>query len=549
MSFESSFEEEDAAAAAAIKAALAHVDVERLPPRQVCSSERRSRWVSRNALIPMSPHQLIDGRIIRSSLLLNRRRRRRRALRFPENEVAGCLEPDNPWRHRKDLKRDAVITAYKEACDKHKVSPLQSIIFQLKSTNNIDNRCEELSFKGILLHQNDCEALEEVFRRILFFKVDLDGAIAEDNSAEVLFQIFEFYEATAHIDISNNRYIGTYGWQACSRMLRKTTSLKRLDATNILLNEEYMTILTRGLRYAYLIILRLDSCKLSGRPMELLVIALKFNMALRQLYLGNNGLQGFDCQQIGTLLKFNSRLAYLDLSDNLIQDDGMYYVAAGLTNQLHFGKYSKSKRGLESLILWNNQLTRRSATHINAAIKRSKTLKYLNIGSNILKDDTIMDIRDSLVENKVLLRLDMQSTDITCFGLSELARVLKVNNTLQTLDLRNNPVYKSGVLSLAEALEINKGVTEIYIDEKSKLKSPTKIKAKYSELVKQLHNLCERNKELINESATSEEDSEDQDGDSDEKDESAFGEDELDELEESQEELPQEYKRYMTWRV
>jgi hypothetical protein len=32
----------------------------------------------------------------------------------------------------KDVKRDAVLVAYKEACSKHKVSPLQSIIYQLK---------------------------------------------------------------------------------------------------------------------------------------------------------------------------------------------------------------------------------------------------------------------------------------------------------------------------------------------------------------------------------------------------------------------------------
>jgi hypothetical protein len=37
-----------------------------------------------------------------------------------------------------------------------------------------------------------------------------------------------------------------------------------------------MTILIRGLRYAYLIILKLDSCKLSGRLLELLGIIIKF---------------------------------------------------------------------------------------------------------------------------------------------------------------------------------------------------------------------------------------------------------------------------------
>ncbi|XP_011498181.1 PREDICTED: protein phosphatase 1 regulatory subunit 37-like [Ceratosolen solmsi marchali] len=165
--------------AAALAASLVQVDIERLPPRPVIAGERRPRWCARNAVL-LSPHQLIDGRIIRSSLLLNRHRKRRRSLRFPQNEVAGYLEPENPWRHRKDVKRDAVLVAYKEACSKHKTSPLQSIIYQLKSTNGIEDRCEELNFQNLTLHRSDCEALEEIFKRILFYKINLDAAIAED---------------------------------------------------------------------------------------------------------------------------------------------------------------------------------------------------------------------------------------------------------------------------------------------------------------------------------------------------------------------------------
>jgi hypothetical protein len=86
--------------AASLAASLAQVDIERLPPRPVTTGERRPRWCARNAVL-LSPHQLIDGRIIRSALLLNRRRKRRRSLRFPQDEVVGYLEPDNPWRHRK----------------------------------------------------------------------------------------------------------------------------------------------------------------------------------------------------------------------------------------------------------------------------------------------------------------------------------------------------------------------------------------------------------------------------------------------------------------
>ncbi|XP_023246404.1 protein phosphatase 1 regulatory subunit 37 isoform X2 [Copidosoma floridanum] len=536
--------EEEAAHAAAVAAAVDKIDVELLPPRLVVPSERRARWSSRNTLLPVSPHQLIDGRIVRSALRLNRKRPKRDALRFTDKEITGCLEPDNPWIRRQNLTKEAVVAAYKEACDKHKVFPLQNVIYQIKSAEQLNERLEEMSFKDHSLRQADCDALEEVFRRILFYKVDLDTAIGDDSSAEALFQIFEFYEAAVHIVLSNNQNIGTCGWQACSRMLRKTECVKQMDAVNVRLTEEYMTILTRGLRYSYLVTLTFDSCHLNGRTLQLLVLALKFNLALRQLYLRNNEIQGADCTHVETLLRFNSRLSYLDLSDNLIDDEYLGRVVNGLLHQMHFGKCSRSKKGLESLVLWNNKLTKRSAPHLNAAIVGTKSLKYLSIGSNKLTDELIMDLRESLAANKTLVKLDLRSTEITCFGLAELARVIEDNDVIEVLDVRNNPISKLGLHSIIQAVELNRNVKDIFVDEKSKVKEASKIKMKYSEMVKHLQKLCESNKELAKEvDAATEDEFEDSD------DNEMFGGEDLDELEQPQEELPSEYKRYMTWKI
>ncbi|KAL7289111.1 hypothetical protein TKK_0017059 [Trichogramma kaykai] len=530
-------------------AQIALVDIEKLPPRVVVPTERRARWNSRN-IVPMSPLQVIDGKIVRSALLLNRFRRKKRKIRFKEQLVAGALEPENPWKCRTDLKKDPIIAAYKEACAKHKASPYQSIIYQIKSAENMDDRCEELNFEGVTLYVQDCEALEEIFRRVLFRKVDLSSSIGHDAAAEALFQQFEYYEPVTHLDLSNNTYIGYYGWVACSRMLRKTRSLKRLDANNVRLKDDYMTVLMRGFRYAYLNVLSISSSKLNGKLLELLVTALKFNMALRELYLCDNQIQGtFDSCQLETLLKFNSRLRYLDLSDNRIQDEDLYYIVNGLTHQLHFGLYSKSKRGLETLVLDNNKLTRRASTHINAAIKGSKTLECLSLAGMPLQDDTIMDIRESLLANRQLSRLILENTEITDFGAEELARILKNNDVIEALDLQNNPIYKPGLLSLVEAMEHNKRITEIHVDEKPKVKTVTKIKIKYSELYRQIQSLCEKNAELIKLETALIEAEADESEDSDENSQLFGGDDDLNDLEKQQDQLPSEYKRFANWKV
>ena len=88
--------------------ALSQVDVERLPARIVTPNERRPRWCSRN-LVPMSPNQLIDGRVIRSALLINRFRKKRRKIKFSDDVVSGILEPENPWRCSESLNTECIL--------------------------------------------------------------------------------------------------------------------------------------------------------------------------------------------------------------------------------------------------------------------------------------------------------------------------------------------------------------------------------------------------------------------------------------------------------
>lgn len=55
-----------------------------------------------------------------------------------------------------------------------------------------------------------------------------------------------------------------------------------------------------------------------------LVGALKKNVALQELYLSENNLNGYqDSMQLGDLLKYNSTLKTLDLSNNTMSDSGM----------------------------------------------------------------------------------------------------------------------------------------------------------------------------------------------------------------------------------
>lgn len=107
-------------------------DPENLPPRTISYTGRRPRFGTGN--VPLSPYILIDGRKLRSALLLRKKRQPRR-VSFPSNDnhlVTGYLEPANPWRLAENVNRDDLISAYKESCVKHNTDPLQSVLGQLE---------------------------------------------------------------------------------------------------------------------------------------------------------------------------------------------------------------------------------------------------------------------------------------------------------------------------------------------------------------------------------------------------------------------------------
>ena len=78
-------------------------------------------------------------------------------------------------------------------------------------------------------------------------------------------------------------------------------------------SNEVLTILSS------LQVLHLENSILSGRPLMILVTAIKMNEILRELYLADNKLMPSDGIQLGNMLKFNHRLTLLDVRNNHLQ--------------------------------------------------------------------------------------------------------------------------------------------------------------------------------------------------------------------------------------
>ncbi|XP_033607149.1 uncharacterized protein LOC111863928 isoform X3 [Cryptotermes secundus] len=363
------------------------------------------------------------------------------------------------------------------------------LIPQTLDMDAVRNEC--LDLKGHTLCSMQCETLEEVLKRVQFKNIDLEATSLDDESSVALFDMVEYYESAVHLNISGNENIGVRGWQACSRMIKKTRCLEHLEARNVTLNEQYMPILSRALRIStQLQVLKLENCNLSGRPIIILAAALKLNTGLKELYLADNDLGVTDAIQLGGLLRSNFTLQLLDISNNNIQDTGLGHISDGLTDQTP----EQSGNGLSILVLWNNHLTRNASKHFARAVARSKTLETLNIGQNKLTNECLLVMKNSLQQNRTLLQLGMQSTHLSCEGAIALAECIEDNPVIQRIDLRDNSLKVAGLMALALSMKVNTSVTQLDLDDipKKKMEDADALD-QYVTLVTEIRGYCARN--------------------------------------------------------
>ncbi|XP_012508964.1 PREDICTED: protein phosphatase 1 regulatory subunit 37 isoform X2 [Propithecus coquereli] len=407
---------------------------------------------------------------------------------FPSDEdiVSGAVEPKDPWRHAQNVTVDEVIGAYKQACQKLNCRQIPKLLRQLQEFTDLGHRIDCLDLKGEKLDYKTCEALEEVFKRLQFKVVDLEQTNLDEDGASALFDMIEYYESATHLNISFNKHIGTRGWQAAAHMMRKTSCLQYLDARNTPLLDHSAPFVARALRIrSSLAVLHLENASLSGRPLMLLATALKMNMNLRELYLADNKLNGLqDSAQLGNLLKFNCSLQILDLRNNHVLDSGLAYICEGLKEQ---------RKGLVTLVLWNNQLTHTGMAFLGMTLPHTQSLETLNLGYNPIGNEGVRNLKNGLIGNRSVLRLGLASTKLTCEGAVAVAEFIAESPRLLRLDLRENEIKTGGLMALSLALKVNHSLLRLDIDREPKKEAVKSFIETQKALLAEIQNGCKRN--------------------------------------------------------
>ncbi|XP_047645991.1 protein phosphatase 1 regulatory subunit 37 isoform X2 [Phacochoerus africanus] len=381
---------------------------------------------------------------------------------------------------------DEVIGAYKQACQKLNCRQIPKLLRQLQEFTDLGHRIDCLDLKGEKLDYKTCEALEEIFKRLQFKVVDLEQTNLDEDGASALFDMIEYYESATHLNISFNKHIGTRGWQAAAHMMRKTSCLQYLDARNTPLLDHSAPFVARALRIrSSLAVLHLENASLSGRPLMLLATALKMNMTLRELYLADNKLNGLqDSAQLGNLLKFNCSLQILDLRNNHVLDSGLAYICEGLKEQ---------RKGLATLVLWNNQLTHTGMAFLGMTLPHTHSLETLNLGHNPIGNEGVRNLKNGLIGNRSVLRLGLASTKLTCEGAVAVAEFIAESPRLLRLDLRENEIKTGGLMALSLALKVNHSLLRLDLDREPKKEAVKSFIETQKALLAEIQNGCKRN--------------------------------------------------------
>ncbi|XP_070762337.1 protein phosphatase 1 regulatory subunit 37 [Enoplosus armatus] len=407
---------------------------------------------------------------------------------FPSDEdiVSGAVEPKDPWRHAQNVTVEEILSSYKQACQKLNCKPIPKVLKQIQELKDLTQRNECLDLKGEKLDYKACESLEEILKRVQFKVIDLEQTNLDEDGASALFDMIEYYESATHLNISFNKHIGTRGWQAAAHMMKKTSSLQYLDARNTPLLDHSAPFVARALRISgSLAVLHLENAGLSGRPLMLLATALKMNMNLRELYLADNKLNGLqDSAQLGNLLKFNYNIQILDLRNNHILDSGLAYVCEGLKEQ---------RKGLVTLVLWNNQLTHNGMGYLAAALPCTQSLETLNLGHNSVGNEGVHKLKDGLIGNRSVLRLGLASTKLSCEGAVAVAEFIAESPRLLRLDLRENEIKTGGLMALSLALKVNNSLLRLDLDREPKKETVKSFIETQRALLAEIQNGCKRN--------------------------------------------------------
>ncbi|NXT01593.1 PPR37 phosphatase, partial [Jacana jacana] len=163
---------------------------------------------------------------------------------------------------------------------------------------------------------------------------------------------------------------------------------------------------------------------------------------------------------------------------------GLAYICEGLKEQ---------RKGLVTLVLWNNQLTHTGMAYLGMTLPHTQSLETLNLGHNPIGNEGVRNLKNGLIGNRSVLRLGLASTKLTCEGAVAVAEFIAESPRLLRLDLRENEIKTGGLMALSLALKVNHSLLRLDLDREPKKESVKSFIETQKALLAEIQNGCKRN--------------------------------------------------------
>ena len=170
--------------------------------------------------------------------------------------------------------------------------------------------------------------------------------------------------------------------------------------------------------------------------------SLHHNKTLKELYLNRSHLHPEHMLLLGQALSNNNTLSVLDVSDNNIGPDACQYLADVRNISL-------------SVLIMNHNNIGVNVYHISKLLRHNKSIRFIDLGSNRIKDDGVNKLVKCLKSNAILQQLDLNNNNITSIGAGYLTELLTDSScTVKDIRLNNNPLEDKGVDLILQSIPL-----------------------------------------------------------------------------------------------
>ena len=239
--------------------------------------------------------------------------------------------------------------------------------------------------------------------------------------------------------VGNNINSDFEGWEAISSFFEQNYNLRYLDLHNSTIYDYHLTDLMRPLSDKRIRFLNLSENFITIEGVKIIAEFLKNNKTLQKLNLSRNAQTQFKSEGVKCIL------------DSLLNNKNIEFIDFSFMNLTgcgeSIGNFITKNKSIENIVLKNVLLNFNDFKNIFVPLKKSKTLKEIDVSMNNMGGDkSLQIIADAIKENTSLECLRIDQININNDNYNIIFEAIENNKTIQKYSISYNSDIKPKIV-------------------------------------------------------------------------------------------------------